>query len=333
MKSKPAMLFVVLILIQLVLVSRAYSADETGSTFLQMDKAEVIIYGESRRGGLIDRLNELERVLFGRSLPGTVSERQMQLLNFIQSGNAEQPSLLFKLGVAEWAVSQSIQPFIPALGRLQKLEQELDNSIQEGKPIAMRVERVLSLLLSDPVTQVELEISSDKAVKAQILEDIGPGKSRKGDSVKIELLEDFTIDNCLVAPKGSRVVSEIADVTRPGAFGKPGEVRLMFKYLEILGPEEPKVKLADTKKLGGKGEKNIAAAAGLSMFSAVLLGPVGLATGLLIRGDSLDVKGGTQFYMQLAEKARVSVFRIPAGLRKTDDPTGDTTESDEISIP
>ena len=331
MKRMSVMLLI--IFVQLLLVPAAYSADEAGSTFVQMDKAEAIIYGESMRGGLIDRLNELERVLFGRSLPGTISERQLQLLNFIQVGNGDQPSLLFKLGVAEWAVSQSIQPFIPALGRLQKLEQELDNSIQEGKPIAMRVERILSLLLSDPVTRTELEISSDKVVRAQILEDIGPGKSRKGDSVKIELLEDFTIDNYLIAPKGSRVVSEIAEVTRPGAFGKPGEVRLMFKYLHILGAEEPKVKFADTKKLGGKGEKNIAAAAGASVVGAALLGPLGLATGLLIRGDSLDIKAGTQFYIQLAERAKMSVFRIPEGLRKSDDPSSDTTDSNEIIIP
>jgi hypothetical protein len=209
----------------------------------------------------------------------------------------------------------------------------LDDTIQEGKPIAMRVERILSLLFTDIVTQVEMEISSDKAIKVQILEDIGPGKSRKGDSVKIELLEDFILDNYLIAPKGSQIVSEISDVTRPGAFGKPGEVKLEFKYLRILGPEEPKVKYADTKKLGGRGEKNIAAAVGTSMAGAVLLGPLGLATGLLIRGDSLDVSAETQFYLQLAERAKMSVFPIPTGLRGKSDPSGESSDSDELFIP
>ncbi|MCL2146308.1 MAG: hypothetical protein FWH52_00750 [Synergistaceae bacterium] len=327
-------IILLLIFIQFVLVSSAYSAEDTGSTIAQMDQAEIIIYGESRRGGLIDRLNELERVLFGRSLPGTLSERQMQLVSFIKTGNADQPSLLFKLGVAEWAVSQSIQPFLPALGRLQKLEQELDDAIQEGRPIAMRVERILSLLFTDIVTQTEIEVSSDKVIRAKILEDIGPGKSRKGDSVKIELMEDFIIDNFLIAPRGSRIVSEIASVTRPGAFGRAGEVRLEFKYLQILGPEEPKVKLADDKKLGGTGEKNIVAAVGSSMIGAALLGPLGLATGLLIRGDSLDVNAETQFYVQQAEGARMSVFPIPASLNRNADQSDrvDADDSDEIII-
>ncbi|MCL1941803.1 MAG: hypothetical protein FWG09_07655 [Synergistaceae bacterium] len=332
-------IFVMFLLVFALLLSvyPAYSAENTGSTMVQMDKAEAIIYGEVKRGGLIERLNELETVLFGRSLPGSISERQLQLLNFIQTGSAEQPSLLFKLGVAEWAVSQTIQPFIPALGRLQKLEQELDGFIQEGKPIAMRVERLLSMLLTDPVTQVELEIDAEKFVRAQTLEDISPGKSRKGESVKIELIEDFIVNNCLIAPKGSRIVTEIADVKRPGAFGNPGEVKLDMKYLHILGPEELKVNFVDAKKLTGRGEKNIAAAAGASIAGAVILGPLGLATGLLIRGESLEIKSGTQFYVETAEKGRLAAFPIPAGLRKDDGggsgSDNSNSDSDEIFVP
>ena len=328
------------IFIQLLFVTSAFSSENTGSTVVQMDKSELIIYGEAKRGGLIERLNELETVLFGRSLPGSISERQLQLLNFIKIGNTEQPSLLFKLGVAEWAVSQTIQPSIPALGRLQKLEQELEGFIQEGKPVAMRVERILSMLLTDPVTQVEFEVSSDKAVRAQFIDGISPGKSRKGDSVNIELLEDFTIDNSLIAPKGSRIVSEVAEVVRPKAFGIPGEVKLDLKYLEILGPEEVKVRVVDPKKISGRGEKNIAAAAGASIAGAVILGPLGLATGLLIRGESLDVKAGTQFYIELVDRVKLSAFPIPVGLRKNDDaPVGgsnsesDKSDSDIIYIP
>jgi len=201
----------------------------------------------------------------------------------------------------------------------------------------MRVERILSMLLTDPVTQVEVVVSSDKAIRAQILESIGPGKSRKGDSVKIELLEDFTTGEHLIAPKGSRVVTEVSEVIRPGAFGRPGEVKLELKYLQILGPEEPKIKITD--RLGGRGEKNIAAAAGASIVGGILLGPLGLATGLLIRGDSLDVDSGAQFHIEMAEMARLSVYPIPTGLKKDDASGGDSgsspnnSDSEVIYIP
>lgn len=294
----------------------ARAAEEVGTSILQMDKSDMIIFGELRRGGLIDRLNTLEAVLFGRSLPGSISERQQALLSFIQDGNSEQPSLLFKIGVAEWAVSQSIAPSVPALARIQKLEQDLEGTIQEGKPLSMRVERLLTMLLADPVTQVELELTKELTFNALLLETIGPGKSRKGDSVRVELAEDVIAANNLIAPKGSRVITEVSEVIRPGAFGRPGEVKLELKYLEILGAEKPKVTLVDTRKDGDKGEKNIAAAAGASMFAAILLGPLGLATGLLIRGDALNVESGAPITMQFPAKTRVSAFPLPEGLRR-----------------
>ena len=316
MKKKSVLFF--FIFTQLLFASYAYSAESISPTIAQMDKAELIIYGEPRRGGLIDRLNELETVLFGRSLPGSIAERQLQLLNFIQTGSAEQPSLLFKLGIAEWAVSQTTQPFIPALGRLQRLEQDLEGFIQEGNPVAMRVERVLAILLTDPVIQTELVVSSDRAIRAQFLEDIGPGKSRVGDSVKIEILEDFTMDNYLIAPRGSRIVAEVSGIRRPGLVGQAGEVRLDLKYLQILGPEELKVKVVDPERLGGRRGTGIATAAGVSIVGVALLGPVGLIPGLLIRGPSLDINAGTQFYIEMVEDARLSAFPIPPGLRRID---------------
>jgi len=113
MKKKFALLF--FIFIQLLFVSHAYSSESASPTIVQMDKAELIIYGENRRGGLIERLNELETVLFGRSLPGSISERQLQLLNFIQVGSAEQPSLLFKLGVADGQFRKQFSLLSPRL--------------------------------------------------------------------------------------------------------------------------------------------------------------------------------------------------------------------------
>lgn len=319
-----------------LLVFPAFGADES-STILQMDKAEMLIYGELQRGGLIDRLNSLESVLFGRSLPGSIAERQQALLNFIQIGTSEQPSLLFKIGVGEWSVSQVVYPSIPALGRIQKLEQDLEGAIQEGKPLAMRVERILSMLLTDPVIQKELEISSDIPIKAQLLDSIGPGKSKKGDIVKVGLTEDIVLQGMLVAPKGSRVIVEIAEVQRPGSFGRPGEVRLDIKYLEILGPEQPKLKLLDSRKDWEKGEKNIAVAAGASMFGAVLLGPLGLASGLLIRGDAINIDSGTQVLLQFVERTRVSAFPIPSGLsggeQETTQKTDDGGSGDLLLLP
>ena len=73
-----------------------------GSSRQMMGEIEQIIYGYVAKGGLIERLGKVEEDLFGRSLPGTIAERHAAILNFLVNGTDEQPSMMFKLGVAEW---------------------------------------------------------------------------------------------------------------------------------------------------------------------------------------------------------------------------------------
>lgn len=126
--------------------------DGKSDSVLMMERIETIIYGEPSKGGLVERLNGIERELFGRSLPGSIAERHAAILNFLETGTEEQPSMLFKVGVAEWILSKNIHASRPALRRLETLESDMDGDLQYGKPVAMRVERILAMLVSDPVT-------------------------------------------------------------------------------------------------------------------------------------------------------------------------------------
>jgi hypothetical protein len=304
-----------IVLIESLLIASLSFAAEEVSTVQQMDKAETIVYGDIQKGGLIERLNQLEAVMFGRSLPGSLAERQTALLNYLETGSPEQPSMLFKLAIAEWSVTQKTSPSVPALGRLQKLERDLEGVIQEGKPIAMRVERLLVMLLAEPVTHVDVEISGDNVIRAKFLAKLGPGVSKVGDQASLELAEDFIVKGVLVAPAGNRVFAEVSDVTKPKNFGIPGGVKLKPNSLELLGPERPSIKIFDGTISADKGEKGIIGAVGASTAGVILLGPVGLVGGLFIRGNSIDIPEGSIIYFQPTERARVSGFPIPAGLR------------------
>ena len=83
-----------------------------------MAEIEKIIYGYTVQGGLIERLAKVEEDLFGRSLPGTMAERHAAILNFLDIGTDEQPSMIFKLGIAEWIVDKKIRASDPAARRL-----------------------------------------------------------------------------------------------------------------------------------------------------------------------------------------------------------------------
>ena len=297
--------------------------EEKSSSMQMMERVETIVYGEPGKGGLIERLNSVEKELFGRSLPGSISERHTAILNFLEIGTADQPSMLFKLGVAEWIVRQNVQPRKSALLRLESLETELDGTAQQGKPVAMRVERVLANLVADPVTFQDIVMPTATVLKVKFLEELSPAKSKKGDIVDLALTDDLYLDKNLVAPRGSFIETYVREVKQPRAFGVPGEVRLEFRALMPLGPQRPPVSFGEASKKAteeaqkgkDKGEGAIIGAGAASLGGAVLLGPVGLIGGLFIRGNSIKIPEGSIMFVETSGDARVSAYPVPESLR------------------
>jgi hypothetical protein len=299
----------------------AAEADKS-SSMQMMERIEIIVYGEPGKGGLIDRMNSIEKELFGRSLPGSISERHTATLNFLETGTSDQPSTLFKLSVAEWIVGR-VQPRSTALARLEALETELDGEMQYGKPLAMRVERVLSALVADAVTFREVNLPGATVLRVRFLEELSPAKSKKGDFVGLALTEDLLVDHNLVAPRGSLVETYVREVKQPRAFGVPGEVRLDFKALLPLGPQRVPVAVGPASKKAAedarsgkdKGEGGMIGAGAASIGGAALLGPIGLLGGALIRGNSIKVAEGSTMFLETSGDVSVSAYPVPESLR------------------
>lgn len=298
----------------LLFVSGASLAEEQSTVFL-MGKVERLLYGSERTGGLIDRLNNAEREMFGRELPGSIAERQNALLNFIEKGTFEQPSVLFKLAVAEWAVGQNTATLSPAVKRVESLEVDLEGAPQVDRPVSMRLERVLGLLLSDPVTMEDAEVPAGTVVKGVLTETLSPKTAKKGDLINIILQDDLTVGENLVAPKGSRMEALITEVTKPRSFGRPAEVKISLDRLFPMGPEEIPLTVGENTKKAAEAESAQLAAAGTSFVGAILLGPVGLAGGFLVRGDLKEIPEGTIVFAESSQVTRVSSYPVPQGLQ------------------
>ena len=315
--------FAVVMMLSALLIPVGMATADENSSAQMMGTIETILYGESSKGGLIERLSTAEEALFGRSLPGTVAERHTAILNFLDVGTEDQPSMLFKLGVAEWIVDKKINASQPAMTRLETLEMNLGGEIQHGKPIAMRVESILATLVTDPVTFCSVRLPKDVPLKLRFMDELSPAKSKVGDQVRVELTDDLIVDYCLVAPAGSLLLTEVREVKKPGRFGVPGEVRLNFNGLKPLGPQRPTVTVGeaskkaieDARKMGDKGEGTLIGAGAASVAGAAILGPVGLISGIFIRGNSLRIPEGAITYIQTAEDTDVSAYPIPESLR------------------
>jgi len=322
-----------LILVSVIIVSSvcfAAEGNEEPSTLQLLDRTESMVFGEGRTGGLIARLTDLEISMFGRELPGSISDRQNALVNFIEKGSPAQPPMLFKLGVAEWVLNQKVFPLEPIETRISKLEKILEGVSMESKPLAMRLERLLGLLLAENVTWQDLEIPEATVLKAELMASLAPGSAKVGDPVSMILAEDLVSGTNLVAPRGSLIVAHINKVQKPRSFGRPSEIEIAFDHLMPLGPEEILLTMGEESKKASETEKAQIAAVGTSFIGAILLGPVGLAGGFLVRGDAKEIPEGTQLYLQTSELTRVSSYPVPLGLQGmlVEDETG--TESDDL---
>ena len=294
-----------------------------GSSRQMMEQIERLIYGYVGQGGIIDRLSKVESDLFGRSLPGTIAERHAAILNFLDIGTDEQPSMMFKLGVAEWVVDKKIRATVAAFRRLEDLETNLTGSSRSGNPIVMRVESLLATLVMDPVTAQPVTIPADTVMKFRFMDELSPAKSKAGDFVRLELADDLIVNQHLVAPAGSLLLTEVREVKRPRMFGIPGEVRLTFNELRPLGPQKPSVwvgkaaekAIKDARKRGGRGENGLVGAGAVSIAGAVLLGPVGLMSGAFIRGNSIKIPVGSVTYVQTSGDITVAAYPIPISLQ------------------
>ena len=320
-----------LVLFLLVLSASAGFASEAvpdpdlqaGSSRQMMGQIEQIIYGYVAKGGLIERLGKVEEDLFGRSLPGTIAERHAAILNFLETGTDEQPSMMFKLGVAEWVVDKKIRASEPAAKRLEDLETNLTGASRAGNPIVMRVESLLATLIMDPVTAQLVVIPANTPMKFRFMDELSPAKSKAGDAVRLELANDLIVNQNLIAPAGSLLLTEVRAVKRPGMFGMPGEVRLSFNELKPLGPQRPPVwvgeaaqnAIKDARRAGDRGEGAIVGAGAMSIAGAALLGPLGLVGGMFIRGTSIKIPAGSVTFVQTSGDCTVSAYPIPISLQ------------------
>ncbi|MGC9372873.1 MAG: hypothetical protein ACP5DY_06090 [Thermovirgaceae bacterium] len=298
----------------------ALAEEAATPSVVSQENIEMALYGRSMSGGLVERLVRVEKDLFGRELPGSLTERLNGLENFIVAGSPGQPSMVFKLGVCEWAIGHEVYMQKPVNARIAELERILQGAAAEEKPLAMRLENIVSLLFPDQIAWAEINLPANVVFKVSFLDTIAPATAKKGDPVLLKLEENLIIEGHLVAPTGSLVHARVDSVKQPKSFGRPSEITFAFDHMEPLGPEEVLVFLGDASVTKAESDKTVAAAIGTSIVGLAALGPVGLVGGLFVRGEAKDIPAGTPIYLETAESANVHGFPVPPGMLPKDEP-------------
>ena len=314
MKFKKLLTLSVVIFVIFVSMSVAFASDQIadgGPAFQTLERIEIIVYGSPQGGGLLSRLNAAEKDVFGRELPGSLTERQTAMLDFLEKGTTTQPSLLFKLSVAEWAVIQAIPPGWSLAKRIDTLESVVEGTVQGGA-FASRTERLIMKLLPEGVLATPVEIPATTIVKTALIQTLTVRNVKVDDKVVLKLIQEIVINQNLVAPKGSRVFAHITKVKPPRSFGRASEIEMAFDALEVIGPNSVTVAMGEAAKKAMEADAGTIGAVGASFAGAVLLGPLGLAGGFLVRGSDNHLKEGTLFYVETTAAATVHGYKIPS---------------------
>ena len=209
------------------------------------------------------------------------------------------------------------------------MEGVLEGAIQAG-PLVSRVERLLTRLLPDGIAAVQFELPKETIVKGALLDTLTVRNVKVDDIIILGLNEQIVVGDVLVAPKGSRVFGHITKVKPPRSFGRSSEIEMRIDSIEVLGPSVVPVNLGEAAKKAMDVDSGIIGAAGASFGGALLLGPVGLAGGFLIRGNDKQLKEGTLFYVQTVDNVTVSGYKIPqqiTPITQTEDSAPQGTQS------
>lgn len=288
--------------------------NEPGNALFQvLERCEVIVYAQAQTGALMPRLIRLEKDVFGRELPGSLTERQTALIKFLEQGTATSPSLLYKIGIAEWGTTKKISPEAGLARRLDAVEVIINGTIESG-PIATRTEKLLAKILPENTNFAKTTLPKGTVAKAQLLQTLTVRTCKKGDKVNLSLLNEIKQDDIIVAPAGSRLLATIINVKPPRSFGRSSEIEMQFDTLETIQPKLIPVGIGEFAKKAQTVDASTVGAVGASFAGAIILGPVGLVSGAFIRGNDKQLKEGTVFYVETAEDAEVNGYKIPTSI-------------------
>ncbi len=292
----------------------AASADTNGEGVQQIDQLEEALYGKVRTGSLLTRLDDVEKDLYGTKLQGTLAERQSAHIDFVEKGANGQPSLLYKMSIAEWGLEILNNATKPLVERATAVEEHLEGTAMSDRPVAMRVERTLGMVVSDPVTSVPVSLPAGTVARLQLMETLKPAVTKKGDKVLMRVTHNISADGKLIVPAGAPATAIVTSVKKPRSFGRPSEIKIEVRDLRTLGSQVLPMTAGEASKQATEFEASQAAALGTSIVGAVALGPLGLAGGFLFRGKAKDVPAGTVVYAETASAQTVEAYPVPEPL-------------------
>jgi len=169
---------------------------------------------------------------------------------------------------------------------------------------------VLAVSLALPATvdaSMVVTVPAATRVPLEFLQTVDSATAQQGQAVRFEVASNVLVGRRVVVRKGAAARGLIRSVEQAGAFGKNARVRIGFMQTTAVDGRPLALSNVDITPNNMRNVKDVGGAAGASAIGLVLLGPIGIAAGALVRGGHVQVPAGAVAVVATTSRARVAV--------------------------
>lgn len=299
------------LIIGLLLSSIPVTAQSSVTPLAVLSEVEQLLYGQAQSGAILPRLEQIENEVFGEVQSGPVMTRIDRVDEFL-AGNLMSSGLKLQLNLVEWGFSAELTAHEPLLKRLEKIESEFFGAPQEGA-LDQRVKQMMVFIWG--TTELDFKsvnIDEQTLVEIQLVQTVDSSKNKEGDEVRYRVSSDVVVDGRIVIPKGAVGIGTITEVVSAGSLGRNGRIVIDFGTVPAL--DGSKIKLRVSEK-ATKENSRLELAAGASMAGVLLLGPLGLAGGYFVKGQDVQIKPETRFFVETERTRETLGFLLAPATR------------------
>jgi hypothetical protein len=126
-------------------------------------------------------------------------------------------------------------------------------------------------------------------VKLRLGETISSADAKVGQEIPFEVIEDISVDQVVVLPKGATAMATVTDADHKKSMGRAGKLNISISYARLKDQE--KVALRATKDTKGGG--HVGAMTGAMVATAIVFFPAAPLF-LFIKGKDISIPQGTE---------------------------------------
>lgn len=269
---------VVMLAVAALFSGNVWAAPET--VLEKTDALENTIYGSTQVGALVDRVQQIGQTVYGRSGSGTLNAQVDSLYDSIEGNVRGKVSVNQQLSMLEWTYQNKVGSG-SLVSRVEQLERSVSGRIGTGS-LESRIQSLGKTINGAPLkvtTQIG-SVANTEVFSVTLNTPINTATSKEGDTFTFTVADDIMDGNVLLVPAGTVGEGHISELKKASSFGRNGKLDLIFDTVPTLDGTEFTAIQGEEAKAKTKQELK---AAGASVAGAVLLGPVGLVGGFLLK--------------------------------------------------